>query len=330
MKLQRETMENWAKNNNVDLAQLRKQNADYDRLCTYLYNHDRNFRQYMGARNRAGKCGILQVSYTTYKMLRDTIMPGLEAKGYTPISVDNGIWFRVWGTGRGRDRKDHFEPVTTVGMMNGQRAEVIQTESWGPEVRKAYKESIPDLVEYRERYRLPPEAIRELVESDGSPTAVDAVWAKYKKTEAAATYSEESDEMPENFGAGGAAQMPETMPMIDLSGIGGATAPTTPPPSSGGPGTATVPPPVTSVVPPATVPFTPPPAAAPVNDQIATLMAQLAALQAAQAPQPTTAPPAATSQHIVIPTPVTNQPPAKVDEILNMSGAQLDALFSKK
>lgn len=130
----------------------------------------------------AGEFGVLRLGYRAHKQLVKLI-DGLKAEGIDAFDFDTGVFFTVTRDGNGRETEYTVvvtkEPVMIDGrkLMDYKRAPLTDAQ-----LEQAVN-MLPDLGTLFANSKLSAEQIRLLVEGDGDPSEVDAIFGMTQRRE---------------------------------------------------------------------------------------------------------------------------------------------------
>ena len=157
--------------------------AEWKRLKDWLYEHSINGKNNITCMDQSGKYGILKINHTCKKALEAEVAR-LRKDGYDPFGVQ-GVWFEFSRPDRG-GRTDTVRAVRESTIVNGQKMDFVKTHDLTRETLQAAIESLPDLEEMRESYRLTQDQIERMVNGSGDPTEIDAIWSEKREAQAQA------------------------------------------------------------------------------------------------------------------------------------------------
>lgn len=267
-----------------------------------LREHNLDKKWYLLAKNLAGEWGTLKLGHRAQTALDDARMKYMkENGGADPLDAKSGVWFEFTRTGKGLDTR-YTANVAMESLGRGQ----FQVKSGAlTAVDAEALKKCPDLAKLNDNKSLTYDQILALVRSGGEPSVVAQVFNTTRRSETP----------------------PPTHP---TQGPSGPQAEPTRTGASGGTG-YTAPTPVQQAAP---VAQTAPVAAPVVPDARAALLAQLAALDAAQAaPKPITVTTTAPVQQTVTAGPtqtktaVAPAPQPPVGDLMKLDAADFLALF---
>lgn len=150
---------------------------------TRQYNLNKKY--YLNVVNLKGEIGRLPIGYKAMQGVKACI-EALGKKGVDPLSVDNGRFFNIFRSGTGLDTMYQVTiyQENIMATINGTQQEVAQEKVHVMDdafIGRLGSEAC-DLLNFKAGYPLlEPEEIQQML--DGGASAVDAVFAKYKKEE---------------------------------------------------------------------------------------------------------------------------------------------------
>lgn len=133
------------------------------------HGHDGKYRVY--ALNKAGQLGVLRLTSTCMKKLRDKTKK-LVQDGYSPMSLQKGVWWQFTRSGKGFNTEDEVE---VARIDRGDGSSVMDFHAISNEIAQAALETLPDFDEEQKRIAYPEEVLEALAACNDDPAEVNRI-----------------------------------------------------------------------------------------------------------------------------------------------------------
>jgi len=148
-------------------------------LREWLKSHNWDGKHRLQAMNREGELGKLSISNRTFKTLRQS-MDEVRKEGIDPLALDQGVWFDIVRTGLGWSDADVVKVETEQRRFSdGTVGKVTKLAPIPQETAEKALAILRDLSDFV--IELDEDHVRQLVESGGEPSVVDAIFDDFIK-----------------------------------------------------------------------------------------------------------------------------------------------------
>jgi len=162
-----------------DAAKLR--GADQAPYVEWLRAHNRDAKVYLYALDKKGAVGVLRLTYTTFKKLKEEVKKlANQEPPVSPMSLGHGVWWEFSRTGKGFDTEDRVEPFMSKRkeeLKNGNIIDVpyLELHALTDENKRMALECLPDFNDEIARITYSTEVLEKLYACDDSLQAVNDI-----------------------------------------------------------------------------------------------------------------------------------------------------------
>jgi hypothetical protein len=244
-------------------------------ITDWLMAHNLDKKWYVNAMAADNQIGRLAIPHKSYEQLQLVLNDLTQKQGVDPIGVDGGVYFDFERTGSGNQtshRVTVVQEAQKIDIGNGKTATAMVVKP-APLTADMIARLAAEAYDLKDSFRrLTFDEIKRLVTSNGDPDIVDSVFASPEAQNAINNMNGVDNDEPESA-------LPASLPAMTL--------PAAPMPVTSIQNLAPTPLPAPSPAATVAPAMLPPQTPAAVDDTIAQLQAQLAALQAKAAPAAT-------------------------------------------